>query len=54
MTKPHKRKHWYEITISECVLCGSSDEYRERKYGRKPSTAKRHHYKQYACPDHFL
>ena len=48
-----KRKYWYDITVLECVLCGCGDESRKRKYGRKPSARKRHHYKQFACCDHF-
>ena len=49
-----KRKYWYDITIWECALCGASNEYHERKYGRKPSAQKRYHYEQFACWAHFL
>lgn len=52
--KARRRKYWYYITITECVLCGSGEEYRERRYGRKPPADKRHSYKQFACSDHFL
>ena len=49
-----QRKYWYEITYTECVLCGASDTYRERRYTPKPKDPyKRIHFEQYACCDHF-
>ena len=53
-TKKRKRKYWYKLTTTECVLCGKCQEYRERKYGRKPAADKRYHYEQLACDGHFL
>lgn len=54
MKRRRHRKHWYLVTIRECVLCGSGDETRQRRYDRKPCASKRHHYKQFACGEHFL
>ena len=28
--------HWYEFYISECPICGHTEEYRERRYTPKP------------------
>lgn len=54
-TKAVKRKHWYHVTYDECVLCGRTDVYRERVYGRKPKDSKRRYtFTQYACDYHFL
>ena len=53
-TKKRKRKYWYEITTTECVMCGRGDKWRQRRYGRKPAAAKRYHYQQFACYEHFL
>ena len=50
-----KRKHWYLISRTECVICGAGVEYSERKYGRKPGPRKRHvQLPAFACNDHFL
>ncbi len=54
MKKRKMKPHWYEITYTECVICGCSDEWRERKFGPKPPPQKRYHFKQYACPEHFI
>lgn len=53
-TTKRKRKYWYEITITECVMCGKGYTFRERKYERKPAKQKRYHYEQFACDGHFL
>lgn len=44
---------WYEFWIEECVLCGHTEEIRERRYTRKPPIAERYHYTQDACGHHF-
>ena len=50
-----KLKCWYYIIISECVLCGSRDVYKERRYTKKPKLEdKRYNYRQDACSIHFL
>lgn len=36
-----KRRHWYEVTIYYCPLCGKVQKYRTRVYGKRP--AKRDH-----------
>lgn len=47
--------YWYKIYQVECVLCGHSDEWRERMFTPKPEDAKeRYDYRQDACPEHFL
>lgn len=47
--------YWYEFFHSECVLCGKSDTYRERRYTPKPEGVnERHHFAQNACPQHFI
>ena len=30
------KPHWYFITLLECPVCASCNEYRERRYGTKP------------------
>ena len=48
------RKHWYFIDIEECVLCGRTRVYRERRYTRRPKSAwYRHRFSQFACSEHF-
>lgn len=50
-----KRRHWYFITYFECVICGKTEELRERRYTRRPQDgAKRHEIVQVACAGHFL
>lgn len=50
-----KIKYWYFIEITECVLCGSKDVYKEKRYTKKPKLKdKRYNYKQDACSIHFL
>ena len=49
-----RRKHWYKLYTVECVLCGRSNVWRERMFGRKPARQKRYDYRQEACHDHFL
>lgn len=54
-TEVVKKEHWYFIYLEECVLCGRIYEYRERRYGKKPSNwQETHEYKEYACSDHFM
>jgi hypothetical protein len=50
-----KRKpHWYLICRTECALCGRGDAWRERQHTPKPEDPQeRHHFRQYACADHF-
>jgi hypothetical protein len=50
--KKVQQKHWYKITREECVLCGHSDEYRQRVYGEKPQDYIPD-FKQTACGCHF-
>lgn len=51
----HLPPHWYEISIWECVLCGQTDVYRERKFTPKPEDPnERYHYHQTACDIHFM
>lgn len=50
-----KRKYWYYISGTECVLCGRVVEYRERRYMKKPKqSSKRCNYEETACSLHFL
>lgn len=52
--KKKNKKHYYVITMSECVLCGAEKTSRERVYGKKPKDFhKTHIFEQYACGDHF-
>lgn len=49
------KRHWYFISVWECVLCGATRIYRERRYGRKPrDPMKRREFSQGACDGHFL
>lgn len=49
-----RRKHWYRITIDECVLCGRSHKDKERMYTPKPEDPhKRRVINQSACNTHF-
>jgi hypothetical protein len=46
---------WYYVTAYACVLCGHSEEYRERRWTQKPKDpAKRGEYHETACSSHFL
>ena len=48
------RKHWYFVSTWFCVLCGRTEEIRERRYTRRPKDpAKRHDYIEDACGHHF-
>lgn len=58
-TPKPKRKplppHWYYISRDECVLCGRSSEYRERRFTPRPEAFwDRHEDKEYACSGHFM
>jgi hypothetical protein len=48
--------YWYEFFYEECVYCGRSTEYKRRVYDRpKPKNPEdRHHFSQFACPQHFV
>lgn len=55
MIEPDKKMYWYMTTIIECVLCGHSDRYRERKYTLKPKNpCDRIKVVQTACGSHFM
>jgi len=54
-------RHWYRITVYECVICGRTDTNRERKYGQRPKdlpdgrpSPERYEWHQVACSGHFL
>lgn len=50
-----KRKYWYFITTRECVLCGYSEETRERRYTPKPEDwLQRREFIQFTCGMHFV
>jgi len=53
MTK-NEKGCWYLIDITECVLCGQTDEIRERRPPPAPPIEERYHFHQDACPEHFL
>lgn len=42
------KRHWYRIFIRECMVCGKTETWRERVYGRKPKTGT-HDYEQQFC-----
>lgn len=49
-----KKKYWYFLTQIECVLCGRSEQYRERRYTPRPDHASnRYEFIQDACGCHF-
>ncbi len=35
--KASKSKYWYKIDVYECLLCGVREEFRERKYTKRPT-----------------
>lgn len=43
------KEHWYFITLSECPVCGRSEETRERRYDKRPERWEDRH--EYA--DHY-
>jgi hypothetical protein len=45
---------WYEVWIKECVLCGKTDIYKERRLPPKPELPECYHFEQTACSQHFL
>lgn len=52
---PKGKGCWYFIHVWECVLCGSSEETRERREGPRPEHwGDRHDYDEGACGDHFV
>jgi hypothetical protein len=49
-----KGKYWYYFYEEECVLCGRFHIDKERRPMPKPKDYNdRHHFKQYACDNHF-
>ena len=49
------KQYWYFISCEECVLCGRSRTYRERRYTPKPvDTINRVSFSQFACGSHFM
>ena len=58
LTDHYKQKtpsYWYFITTHQCVLCGSSSTYRERRLTPKPENPNdRHRYEEFACGSHFI
>ena len=53
--KKPKSGYWYRFHITECVLCGYTDEWKERVYDKpKPDDGEdRYVYRQTACGHHF-
>lgn len=48
-------KHWYYTYTTECVLCGTGETRRERRYTPKPEDPQdRYSYKQFVCEFHFM
>jgi hypothetical protein len=46
--------HWYFIYLWCCVLCGKTEETRERRYTPRPDDYnQRHEFSEGACGDHF-
>ncbi len=44
------KKYWYMLYIEECPVCGRTDEFKERRYTRKPGDrVDRYNYKQEYC-----
>lgn len=50
MEKP-KRKYWYRVDVTACVLCGGETVYRTRVYDEKEKGI---FYKEDACHEHFM
>ena len=49
------KRYWYYFWFSECVLCGKTYTYKERRYTKKPKRShKRYQFTQFACGVHFL
>lgn len=54
MPKSKTKKYWYFTYISECVLCGHGDTYKERRFTKKPKDPnKRISVTEKACGEHF-
>jgi hypothetical protein len=54
-TKAVKKKHWYFITYSYCVLCSAGETYRTRMYTEKPKEwDKRHEWIDFACDSQLM
>ena len=51
-----RRPHWYFISVHECPICGRTETFRERRYGRKPKSWKKTHeyFQTSGCGSHFL
>lgn len=48
-----KKKYWYKIYITECVLCGVGKKTKERVYV-KPKPEEKVEFTQFACSMHFV
>jgi len=48
-----KRKYWYVVETTACVLCGREKVDRYRVY-EKPKPEQKHIWKDYACGEHFM
>ena len=54
MSQAKGRGCWYFISEWWCVLCGRSEQTRERRWTPKPKRAEdRYEYTEGACGDHF-
>ena len=48
-------RYWYVTHVTECVLCGRSEIYRQRRYDdRPPDPVNRYVFEQFVCPEHLL
>jgi len=50
-------KYWYEFHMSECVLCGRNNSWKERIHDKpKPGNPQDRYIQEpsWACDDHFL
>lgn len=49
-----KKTYWYYTTFRECALCGSQDNYKVRRYDKRPKKFEdRNKFEQFACCIHF-
>lgn len=54
-TTTQQRPYWYYVSEWECVLCGRTEIFRERRYTPKPiGRSARYEYHETACCGHFL
>ena len=51
---PKGKGAWYFTSMTECVLCGRTRVYKERRHDERPDDpSDRYEYEQDACGDHF-